>query len=73
MTAKQEEQIQTAIRLPKSILARLDKHAEYLSQGGLHVTRAEVLRIAATRGINILETEQDLRTKGLVTRTSKRR
>lgn len=57
MTAKQEPQTQTAIRLPDSLLARIDKLATRLSQPGMAVTRAEVLRLAAFRGVADLEAE----------------
>ena len=57
MTEKQEQQIQTAIRLPESFLTRLDKLAERMSQPGLKITRAEALRLSAYRGIGELEAE----------------
>jgi predicted DNA-binding protein len=57
MKTKQDEQIQTAIRLPKSLLKRLDKLAEHMSRQGMRVTRAEVLRLAAFEGTAVLETE----------------
>jgi predicted DNA-binding protein len=58
MVDKKEQQVQTAIRVPASWLGRLDKIAERLSQPGMRVTRAEVLRIAAARGILELESEK---------------
>jgi predicted DNA-binding protein len=54
----QEGQVQTAIRLPPSLLARLDKLAERMSQPGMAVTRAEVLRLATFRGVAELEAEK---------------
>ena len=57
MTEKQDEQIQTAIRLPKSLLKRLDKLAERMSRQGMRVTRAEALRLAAFEGTAVLEAE----------------
>jgi predicted DNA-binding protein len=58
---KQEDQIQTAIRLPESLYARLDKLAEHLSQPGMRITRAMVLRMATFRGVEQLEAEQKKR------------
>jgi predicted DNA-binding protein len=57
MTDKQDQQIQTAIRVPESWLDRLDKIAERMSRPGMRVTRAEALRMAAHRGIEALEAE----------------
>lgn len=56
--AKQEGQVQTAIRLSPALLARLDKLAERMSEPGMPVTRAEVLRLAAFRGVEQLEAEK---------------
>jgi len=56
---KQEEQIQTAIRLPKSILKRIDRLAENMSQPGLNsITRAEAHRFALLEGLVKLEAEK---------------
>jgi len=52
-----DPQVQTAIRLPESLLDRVDKLAEKMSQPGMRVTRAEVLRLATFRGIDQLEGE----------------
>jgi predicted DNA-binding protein len=58
----QEEQIQTALRMPKSVMKRLDKLAALMSQPGLNpITRTEVLRRAALMGIERLEAEQKKR------------
>lgn len=57
MADKQDPQVQTAIRLSESLLSRVDKLAVRMSQPGLRVTRAEVLRLAAFRGVATLETE----------------
>ena len=56
-TEKEEEQVQTAIRIPESWFGRLDKIAERLSQPGLPVKRTEALRLAIARGMAELETE----------------
>ena len=61
MNTKQESLIQTAIRLPKSFLVRLDKLAEQMSQPGMPVTRAEALRIAAFKGVEELEEKRKKR------------
>jgi predicted DNA-binding protein len=54
-----EEQV--SIRLPAELLGRLEKLARRLAadplRGALGVTRAAVLRLALTRGIEILEAE----------------
>jgi len=52
-----EEQVQTAIRLPQSLLVRLDKLAERMSQPGMKITRTEVLRLGLFRGVELLEAE----------------
>jgi predicted DNA-binding protein len=58
---KQEQQIQTAIRLSPPLLKRLDEHAEFMSKAGVPITRAEVLRLAATEGIAVLEARRKKR------------
>ena len=58
MNEKAEHQVQTAIRLPESLLARVDKLAEAMSRPGMRVTRAEVLRLAAHKGVDDLEEER---------------
>ena len=61
MSEKQEQTVQTAIRVPESWLTRLDKVAENMSQPGMRVTRTEVLRLAAYRGLEALEAEKKKR------------
>ena len=61
MTEKQEQQIQTSIRLPESFFERVDKVAKTLSQPGMPVTRADVLRAAAFKGLEQLEAEKKKR------------
>ncbi len=61
MNDKQEQRVQTAIRLPESLLKRLDKLAERMSRPGLTITRAEVLRLAALKGVERLEAEKKKR------------
>jgi predicted transcriptional regulator len=58
VTEKTDPQTQTAIRLPDSLLARLDKLAERMSEPGMRVTRTEVLRLAVFRGASELEAEK---------------
>lgn len=61
--AKRDEiRIQTAIRLTESFMNRLDKFAVHMSRPGLRVTRTEVLRIAAIRGLEQLEEERRKKT-----------
>jgi hypothetical protein len=55
MSEKQEQQVQTAIRLPEVLLVRVDELAVRMSQPGMRVTRAEVLRLAAFKGVELLE------------------
>ena len=56
MTEKHEEQIQTAVRLPKSLLKRLDKIAERMSKEGIStVTRSHVHRFALEEGLDKIE------------------
>lgn len=54
---QQELQVQTAIRLPESVLERADKVAQRMSRPGLRVTRADVLRLATHQGLEQLEAE----------------
>ena len=57
MAGKQEEHEQTAVRLPKSWLERLDKIADRMSRPGVRVTRTAALRDALHHGIEVLEAE----------------
>lgn len=57
MSEEREPQVQTAIRLPESMINRLDSVAKKMSQPGMPVTRTEVLRLAAHRGLDELEAE----------------
>lgn len=61
MNGKQETQIQTAIRLPESVLKRVDKLAEHMSQPGARTARAAALRHALLRGLSELEAERKKR------------
>ena len=54
----EEDQIQTAVRLPESWFARLDKLAERLSQPGLTLSRTDALRMAIARGMAEMEAEK---------------
>lgn len=56
-----KKSIQTAIRLPEALLKRIDRIAARMSQTGLAVTRSEVLRLAATKGVEQLEKKRDER------------
>lgn len=53
----EKAQVQTAIRLSGPFIARLDKLAEHMSRPGMRVTRTDVLRAAAHRGVDALEAE----------------
>ncbi len=49
----------TAFRLEESLLKRLDRHAERLSkETGLPATRADVVRLLLTQGLEEAENEQ---------------
>lgn len=52
---KEETHVQTAFRLPESMIKRMDKLAERMSEPGRKVTRADVLRLSAFRGLEQLE------------------
>ena len=58
MNDKQEQRIQTAIRLPESSLKLADKIADRLSRGGVAVTRAGVLRAAVIEGLKKLDSKK---------------
>ena len=60
MSTKQDESIQTAVRLPKSLLTRADKLAEHMSaaQPGKKYTRADLIRIGLFEGFAALENEE---------------
>lgn len=64
MNAKQEEQIQWAVRLPKSFLERADKLAEGMSEAAMKFTRTDVLRMAMYRGMTDLEDLQGVKAAG---------
>jgi len=51
------KQVHTGIRLPENLIERIDKIAKRMSRPGIDVTRAEVLRLAATMGVERLEKE----------------
>jgi predicted transcriptional regulator len=59
MSTDREQTVQTAVRVPESLLDRLDKIAERLrhQQPGIAFTRTEVLRLALNRGVELLENE----------------
>lgn len=61
MSDKQEQQTTIGVRFPESLVERIDKLAEQLKveqPGALRITRSEVIRLAALRGIAVLEAEQ---------------
>jgi predicted DNA-binding protein len=62
MGDKQEEnQVQTAIRVPESVLERFDRLADQMSVLGTKITRADVHRQAVYRGLAELEKENKKR------------
>lgn len=58
---------QTAFRLPTLLLERLDRYAERLrlEQPGLTISRADVVRLLLTRGLDQLEIGQSPGKSGL--------
>jgi len=61
VTDKQETLVQTAVKVPESLLERADEVATKMSQPGMRVTRAEVLRMAMFKGVEALEAEKKKR------------
>lgn len=61
MNAKNERTTQTAVRLPDSLLERIDKIAASMSPQGVHVTRAEVIRRTIFLGTDQLEAKSKKR------------
>lgn len=61
MTDKQDQQVQTAIRLPETLLDRVDKVAKRMSEPGFTVTRSDIIRQAIFIGVERLETEKKKR------------
>lgn len=57
MTDKQEQQVQTALRLGESVLELADKLAERMSRPGLLLTRADLLRMAVHQGLSQIDAE----------------
>jgi hypothetical protein len=54
----------TAFRLDAVLLKRLDKYAERMAQEtGLPVTRADVVRLLLTRGLDAVERSEGTRSK----------
>jgi hypothetical protein len=61
LMAEQEEQVQTAIRVPKSWLARLDKIAEEQNRPDLRLLRSDALRMSILAGIEVYEAKSKKR------------
>ena len=57
MVDKEENQVQTAVRLPESWLERIDRLAESMSKPGVPTTRAGAMRTALHLGLVELEKE----------------
>jgi predicted DNA-binding protein len=55
LMAEQEDQAQTAIRMPKSWLERLDKIAADQNRPDLRIMRSDALRMAILAGIEVYE------------------
>ena len=56
--AKREKLIKIGCRLPRALLDRIDVIAANLSVEGIEITRSDVLRISAFKGVDILEAER---------------
>lgn len=52
------EMVQTAFKLEVSMLDRMDRLAEQMSQPGLELTRTDMARLALHRGLSVLEAER---------------
>lgn len=57
------DNIQTAIRLPRALLNRVDAISARMSVKGIEITRSDVLRISMFKGIDILESESKSKRK----------
>ncbi len=57
MSEKQDQYVQTAVKLRQSSLDRADKLAERMTQPGLDLTRTDLIRMALHRGFDVLEAE----------------
>lgn len=53
-----EKTIQTAFRLPESLIKELDELATEMSTREMTYTRADVLRMAASRGLEELKSNR---------------
>ena len=56
-----EAQVQTGIRLPQTLVDRVDRIAASMSRPGLTLTRSDVLRMAVHKGVDQLEAEREKR------------
>jgi hypothetical protein len=73
---KSENDGQVALRLPQSCLERADVLLHRVGLPGIHIERADIVRAALIRGLEILETEHGVkssRSDEPVTRTRRRR
>lgn len=59
MSPKNDDpQVQTGIRFPRSLFKRADSLAESMSQPGMRMKRADVIRLAVFKGIELFEKER---------------
>lgn len=60
-----DEGVQLAFRIPKTLIARIDRHAERLSKAnpGLEFTRSDAVRTLLTRALDEVETSEKRRGK----------
>ena len=54
-----DERVQTAIYLERSLIERADKLATKLTRPGMRFARADVIRMASFKGLEIMEGEQE--------------
>lgn len=58
MTKKTKPQLQTAVRLPEALVQRIDRHVGHLNRNGLQITRSDVIRLAASQGMDVIEKQR---------------
>lgn len=61
MNAKKKLHSSIPVKLPDELIARIDKLVEAMSEPGMVVTRAGVLRMSIYRGVESIETDRKKR------------
>ena len=59
VTERETNDLQTAIRMPRRLIERVDAYAEHFRElrPGIIVSRSDIIRLALGRGLDALETE----------------